>query len=183
MRNSSAESQTQMSIVYNQSQMNQNLPTNNFSNNIGCIQTQVATGFNEYNNTNNMFNTQNQFQENAHHQNINELSNNNNMNFNMMNSQQNSPFAASNNLCNHTSGGSFTPIYADQNINGNNNQQYQICNTTNNLQQPHQQQFQTVDTPVNQSGNQDSNSMLELLRCIDDMIPLQNSDELRMTIF
>ncbi|XP_037811429.1 dr1-associated corepressor homolog [Lucilia sericata] len=171
MRNSSAESQSQMSNVYNQSQMNQeqyqNL-NNNFNMSTSITNSHQTQGAAEYNNTNAFF------------------ENNNNSNFNMISSQQQTQFSSSNMFVNRTSGGSFTPIY-DNTINNSNqnntNTQLQSMNITNNIQQV-QAVFGTTNNMIFnqfQETNTTTDSSLFNLSQLDDLVPLQNSDELRMS--
>ncbi|XP_065356128.1 probable ATP-dependent RNA helicase ddx42 [Calliphora vicina] len=177
MRNSSAESQSQMSNMYNQSQINQeqyqNLTNNfNMSTSITCNQSPAVAVNNEYNNTNT-------FYEGGH-------SNNNNSNFNMISPQQQTQFTASNVFVNRTSGGSFTPIYTNDNHssnnNNNNNAQFPSMNTANNIQV--QAVFETANNMIFnqfQDSNITADSSLFNLSQLDDLVPLQNSDELRMS--
>lgn len=182
LRNSSAESQTQMANVYNQSQINQeqyqNLTNNfNLSTSITCNQPQGVTN-NEYNSNNNYINnnnnniliTTNTFYENS-----------NNSNFNMISpNEQQTLFAASNMFVNRTSGGSFTPIYDDSNANGNNNN----TNITNNNIQQVQAVLGTANNMIFnqfQDSNVTADSSLFNLSQLDDLVPLQNSDELRIS--
>ncbi|XP_023293616.2 beclin-1-like protein A [Lucilia cuprina] len=171
MRNSSAESQSQMSNLYNQSQMNQeqyqNL-NNNFNISTSITNGHQTQGAAEYNNTNAFF------------------ENNNNSNFNMITSQQQTQFSSSNMFVNRTSGGSFTPIYDNTNNNSNQNNtntQLQSMNITNNIQQV-QAVFESTNNMIFnqfQETNTSADSSLFNLSQLDDLVPLQNSDELRIS--
>lgn len=173
MRNSSAESPTQMSNIYNQSQLNreqyQTFPNNfNLSTSITGNQSQGTVENNELNNSI-MLDATNVV-----------LQNNNSSNFNIMHSQPQTQFTPSNIFVNRTSGGSFTPICANSNINTGN---IQSINITNNKQQV-QAVFETANNIVFnqfQDSNISADSSLFNLSQLDDLVPLQNSDELRIS--
>lgn len=169
MRNSSAESQTQMSNVYNQSVMN--LENNfNLSANIGS--NQVQSNCNKILNANDLF----------YSDSMNNGNNNNNMS--VFSSQEQTQYIAPNVYVNRTSGGSFTPIHTNENTSNSNmniivaQKQCQSANISSNLQQ-----VQDVYNICNQSQEPNitvESSLLHLSQ-LDDLIPLQNSEELRMS--
>ncbi|TMW48950.1 hypothetical protein DOY81_005975 [Sarcophaga bullata] len=173
MRNSSAESQTQMSNMYNQSMMN--LENNfNISANINNNQTHT--------NCDNIFNGNDIFYGGSTN-NINKLTSNNNTNMNMSSPQQ-AQYQASNNFVNRTSGGSFTPIYTNENTPNNNINniimptQCQSVNYSSNIQ------VQAVNNMIFnqlQESNITTDPSLFNLSQLDDLVPLQNSEELRIS--
>ena len=172
MRNSSAESQSQMSNMYNQSMMNLE---NNFNISANISNNQTHT------NCDNMFNGNDIFYGDSTN-NINKLNGNNNTNMNMSFSQQ-AQYLASNNFVNRTSGGSFTPIYTNDNTPNNNINniimptQCQSVNISSNVQ------VQAVNNIIFnqfQESNPTDASLFNLSQ-LDDLVPLQNSEELRIS--
>lgn len=181
MRNSSAESQTQMSNLYNQSQVNQdqfqNL-ANNF--NLTTITRSPTSGAAVgTDSSKHLLKKTNTIYSND---------------YNINNPQQQTQFTAANIIVNRTSGGSFTPIYFDDNCNkihntvtnnnNINNLEFQTANVTNSIQE-----MQTVfGTTNNNIFNQfqDSNATTSdpsvfNLSQLEDLVPLQNSEELRIS--
>lgn len=168
MRNSSAESQTQMSFAYNQSQMN-------------ITETQYQNVSNNFHMSPN-----NPFRESS-----------NNANHNISNSNMLSPpltqFATFNPAFNRTSGGSITPIYANDNSNNDNNANNSLLNTpefpsmksvTNNTNIPTLQgssqnnvnlnQFQASNTATASSNSNNNTTQFPALNVPNNLLQGQN---------